>query len=55
VLPVPKKFGKDRDNDIAAHNKLPKHLGVARAGHYHAAVGFCDWPTATPLTEWRAE
>ena len=52
VLPVPKWLCRgERNNDIAAHAKLPGHLGVAPDGHYHAAVGFCD----RRLTEWRAE
>jgi CRISPR-associated endonuclease/helicase Cas3 len=51
VLPVPKKFGRERDPNNPDHAKLSGYLGVARAGHYHAAVGFCDHP----LTEWRAD
>jgi CRISPR-associated endonuclease/helicase Cas3 len=55
VLPVPKKLGRERDDAIADHARLPGHLGVARGGHYHPAVGFCDWPVNTPLTDWRAD
>jgi CRISPR-associated endonuclease/helicase Cas3 len=54
ILPVPKKFARER-NDSRDHAKLNGYLGVARDGHYHEAVGFCDWPKATPLTEWRAD
>lgn len=50
VLPVPKKFGRGRDNDSPDHARLPGHLGVACGERYHAAVGYCD----NPLTEWRA-
>lgn len=50
VVPVPWKYAKARDNDHPAHAKLPGHLGVARDGHYHPAVGFCD----QPLAEWGA-
>jgi hypothetical protein len=48
VVPVPWKFAKERDNDLPEHAKLPGHLGVARDGHYHPAVGFCD----RLLAEW---
>lgn len=48
VVPVPWKYAKARDNDDPAHARLPGHLGVARDGHYHPAVGFCD----KPLAEW---
>jgi hypothetical protein len=50
IVPVPWKYAKARDNDDPAHAKLPGHLGVARDGHYHPAVGFCD----RPLAEWGA-
>lgn len=50
VVPVPWRLSKDRRDDDPNHAKLPGHLGVARDGHYHAAVGFCD----EPLTEWGA-
>jgi len=50
VLPVPK--GKvDRTIDTDATRRLPRYLGVARDGHYHPAVGFCD----SPISEWRVE
>lgn len=52
VLPVPggkkKGLAHDRDDEKPEHKKLPRHLGVARSGHYHAAVGYCD----NPLNEW---
>jgi CRISPR-associated endonuclease/helicase Cas3 len=48
VLPVPRRDAKSRLDDDPRHAKLPKHLQVATAGRYHAAVGFCD----QPLTEW---
>jgi hypothetical protein len=51
VLPVPRRHGWERNNQITDHARLPGHLGVARGGHYHAAVGFCD----RVLTEWGAE
>ncbi|MFM8275016.1 MAG: CRISPR-associated helicase Cas3' [Gemmata sp.] len=50
VLPVPKKFGRERDPNNPDHAKLAGHLGVACDERYHAAVGYCD----NPLTEWRA-
>ncbi|MDY3562203.1 CRISPR-associated helicase Cas3' [Gemmata sp. JC673] len=49
VLPVPKKFARERDPDNPDHAELSGHLGVARGGQYHAAVGYCD----NSLTEWR--
>ena len=51
VLPVPKRDAKGRNNDEPRHARLQKYLGVAAAGRYHAAVGFCD----KPLTEWGTE
>lgn len=51
VVPVPKKLGRERDDQITNHAKLPGHLGIARGEHYHAAVGFCD----RTLTEWGVE
>lgn len=52
VVPVAKKFARDRnDEGDPAHRRLPKYLGVARGGHYHRAVGYCD----RPITEWGAE
>ncbi len=51
VLPVPKRFADARDAENPDHAKLDARIKVARAGHYHAAVGFCD----RPLTEWGAE
>lgn len=51
ALPVPMKWSKERDDENPEHKKLPRHLGVAKPGHYHAAVGYCD----KPLTEWGAE
>lgn len=48
VVPVPRKKADGRSDDDPAHKKLPGHLGVARDGHYHPAVGFCD----QPLPEW---
>jgi CRISPR-associated endonuclease/helicase Cas3 len=55
AVPVPsgkkKDLAHERNDENPEHKKLPRHLGVARAGHYHAAVGFCD----KPLTEWGAE
>jgi hypothetical protein len=51
ILPVPMRCAKGRNNDDPRHAKLPKHLGEASDGQYHAAVGFCD----KPLTEWGAE
>jgi CRISPR-associated endonuclease/helicase Cas3 len=50
VLPVPRKLADPRDPDNPDHAMVPRHLGVARDGHYHAAVGYCD----RPLTEWGA-
>jgi len=52
IVPVPKKLGRDRDDENeASHRQLPKHLGVAARGHYHPMVGFCD----RSLTEWGAD
>ncbi len=52
ILPVPKNLAHNRDDDKeATHRQLPKYLGVASAGHYHKAVGFCD----KLITEWEAE
>lgn len=52
ILPVPKNLAHNRDDDKeATHRQLPKYLGVASAGHYHKAVGFCD----KLITEWKAE
>jgi CRISPR-associated endonuclease/helicase Cas3 len=51
VLPVPRRYARDRDNENPAHAKLPRHLNVPRGGQYHAAVGYCD----KALTEWGAE
>lgn len=48
VLPVPRKLADPRDPDNPEHASVPRHLSVARDGHYHAAVGYCD----KPLTEW---
>lgn len=50
-LPVPRNLADGRDDEQPEHKKLPRHLGVARAGHYHAAVGYCD----RPLVAWGAE
>jgi CRISPR-associated endonuclease/helicase Cas3 len=51
LLPVPKRWAKARDHDaFPEHRRLPRHLGVAAAGHYHALLGYCD----RPLDEWRA-
>lgn len=36
LVPVPRWLGKIRDP------RLPAYLAVADAGHYHAAIGFCD-------------
>jgi len=50
VVPVPRRLGRERDNENnPEHKALPGYLGVAVDGHYHPAVGFCDFP----LTEWR--
>jgi CRISPR-associated endonuclease/helicase Cas3 len=51
VLPVPRKFARDRADTNPEHAELPGYLGVARAGYYHAAIGFCD----RLLTEWRGK
>ncbi len=40
LVPVPRRL---RD---APDKRLPHYLAVARAGHYHAAIGFCDQPLA---------
>lgn len=53
VLPVPRKFADRPDDTIPGHAKLDRHLGVARPGQYHAAVGYCDWPINTPFADWR--
>jgi hypothetical protein len=47
-LPVPGRLADARRDDESSHRRLPQHLAVARAGHYHTAVGYCD----RPLTAW---
>jgi CRISPR-associated endonuclease/helicase Cas3 len=45
VVPIPK--GKvDRTIDPVFTRRLPRYLGVALAGHYHAGLGFCDFPVS---------
>jgi CRISPR-associated endonuclease/helicase Cas3 len=52
IVPVPKKLAGCRDDEKEPrHRELPSYVGVAAAGHYHPAVGYCD----RPLTEWGAE
>jgi CRISPR-associated endonuclease/helicase Cas3 len=50
VLPVPTRLADARRDGDATHAQLPPQLGVARDGHYHAAVGFCD----APFADWGA-
>lgn len=43
ILPVPMRLAHCRnDEEQPEHKKLPRYLGVAQAGHYHAAIGFYD-------------
>lgn len=49
VLPVPIRLARGRDNERDPdHRKLPPHLGIAEAGHYHPAIGFYD----STLDQW---
>jgi CRISPR-associated endonuclease/helicase Cas3 len=51
VLPVPKRWATLRDREVyPGHGHLPRYLGVADAGHYHALLGYCD----QALDQWRA-
>jgi hypothetical protein len=50
IVPVPRKLNcKMSDDAPPEHRQLPSYLGVAKAGHYHPAVGYLD----NPLVEWR--
>jgi CRISPR-associated endonuclease/helicase Cas3 len=52
ILPVPKKLAKSRSSDPdSKHRRLPRYLGVAAPGHYHALLGYCD----SPLNQWRTK
>ncbi len=52
VLPVPKRLARSRCSDAGSeHRKLPRYLGVAAPGHYHALLGYCD----RPLDQWRTK
>ena len=52
VLPVPKKMARARCHDAGSEDRrLPRHLGVAAEGHYHALLGYCD----RPLDQWRTQ
>jgi CRISPR-associated endonuclease/helicase Cas3 len=41
TIPVPRRLARE-----ARPPKWPSYLGVARDGHYHQALGFCDEPLA---------
>jgi CRISPR-associated endonuclease/helicase Cas3 len=50
IVPISK--GKvDRTIDTELTRRLPRYLGVARAGHYHPAVGYCDLPISDTRVE----